>query len=106
VIVVGTGAAGQPNVFRFNGTSWGAENIGAVSALESAFGVSSNDIFVVGLGGRHQNNFQDAFFNYGADGWIRSSASTFGSYTDVWAPSGSTVYVSSASTLVYRGTKN
>jgi hypothetical protein len=64
------------------------------------------DIFVVGLGGRHQNNFYDAFFNYGDDGWLRSVASNFGTYTDVWAPSGSTVYVSSASVLVYRGTKN
>jgi hypothetical protein len=60
---------------------------------------------VVGLGGKNNNNFYDAFYNFDGESWIRSTASTFGDYLDVWAPSGSVIYVVGTGTAVYRGTK-
>ena len=78
---------------------------GSVAALEGVYGVSASDVFVVGLGGRHNGQFRDAFVHFDGEAWTPSSTGGFASLVDVWAPSGSTAFAIGTGAFVNRGTE-
>lgn len=84
------GVPNRGNLYRYDGTSWTLVSLGTgVLGLRSVFGVSSTDIWAVGVGG--------TAFHYDGTAWKKVSTSTTDMIFSLWGPTGNNLFFGLAS---------